>query len=102
MFILWALPILNCRSTPLLRIKCPQCNHMVHGLKTHPVAGGVCPTCMDKLSVLGDIAPPGRSASKRDPVLDFDDLGLPDNDTIGVRGSRLHATDAPGPCRILR
>ena len=52
---------------------------------------------MDKLSVLGDIGPPARSAYKRDPILEFDDRVLPDNDRIEVRGSRLHATDAPEP-----
>ena len=60
---------------------------MATGLKTHPVAGKVCPTCMDKLSVLGGLRPPGRSTSKRDPELDFDDLGLPDGRSLGPDGA---------------
>ena len=74
-----------------LRIKCPHCYHMAFALKTHPVAGEVCAACMDKLSVLGGLRPPARSASKRDPNLDFDDLGLPGGSSLGP--------DRAGACR---
>ena len=51
----------------------------------HPLGGQMCAICVDELSGPGGLRPAGRNASKRDPILDFDDLGLPEIDRIGVR-----------------
>ena len=73
-------PSLTCHH---LRFRCPQCKGVTLALKFHPMAGDACAACMDKLSVLGDIGPSDRSASKRDPELDFDDLNLPVDGSLG-------------------
>ena len=78
--------MLNCHSLAHpLRIRCPHCKKLALCLKPHPLGGQMCAICIDELSGPGGLRPAGRSASKRDPELDFDDLNMPDDDRIGVR-----------------